>query len=604
MIIRLTQGTIVSQGLTNGQVLFLSPSTTEKVTKINIKSNQIKEEINKFYSLLENAINKIEKIKQSQPNHQVTLILSAYKTILEDKFLKKDTIDYISSHQCNVEYAIDRIFQKHIDNINQTKNESIQIRAIDLHDIRCHLLSIRRNTIAKSSENIILVTKDISFYELLQLSKYNIKAILIEEGSSLSHLSILSKGLGIPLVIQLKNITKTLSNSDYIFLNTYKKKIIISPTDEEKIKIKKQTKLFSSTQKKLTSNNLPFVLNTEDKRKVEILFNIDIDYPFFLDKISQYQANVGLYRTEHLFLSHGETVSSKKQIEIYKRVLESSHGNFFVFRTIDIGIDKVELNLKKKEKDTNTFLYLNNDSDSMGVRGIRYSLKNPLFFRKQLNAIFKAAFIHNQYNQERKISLKKIGIMFPVVSTKQEIIEALKHIEIVKEKLLKENIKIERNIYEIGIMIEVPSILFDLKSVSEVVDFMSIGSNDMIQYIMATNRNCEELRRLTQPLQISILKLLSQIVKEGKNISICGDLGANPYYFPILLGLGIQKYSMNISDAVLLRNMAKRINYALCLQLVDKILNSPTLEKRKKHLITFHKTYFNDYIKKNMITLT
>ncbi len=375
----------------------------------------------------------------------------------------------------------------------------------------------------KKIKNEILVAKDLSPTQTVSINKKYIKGFITCIGTATSHTAIIAKSLEIPAVVGVTNAMEEIKENDIIMIDGYDGMILVNPTNSEIEKIKKKEREINQIKKKI------YILKnkeaiTKDGKRIKLYANIE--FPEEIDSVIKYGADgIGLFRTEYLYLKRNDLPSEEEQFFSYKKITEKMKGKSIIIRTIDVGGDKFISEFHGPEE-LHSFL---------GLRGIRFSLERKDVFLTQIRAILKASYFGD------------LKIMFPMITTREEVIEAKKIVEFAKKQLKSEKINFKEDI-EIGVMIETPSAAVVSDDIGKEVNFFSIGSNDLIQYTLAIDRVSEKLSYLYQPCHPSVLKLIKLTVENAKKnnikVSLCGEMASNPDIACLLIGLGIEELSM------------------------------------------------------------
>ncbi|MFI4853245.1 MAG: phosphoenolpyruvate--protein phosphotransferase [Candidatus Makana argininalis] len=554
-------GISVSPGIAFGKALIIKK---EKIilNKKKIKSYQVTNEIEKLYFAINKTSNQLKKIKNTKIKYldkEKELIFDSYLMILEDIEFKNDILNMIKNNLISADYAVNNVIKKQIQNIKLIKDKYLSERNYDIYDIGDRLirniLNISIIDIENINENSILISFDISPSEIVQFNKNKIQGFITDIGGKTSHTSIIARSLEIPAIVGTINITKNVNNGDYIILDALNNKIYINPKSNiiKKIKVIKFNYLIE--KKKLDKiKNLSSI--TVDNHKVKICSNINNIKDIL--KLKKYGSEgIGLYRSEFIFMDRNTIPSEKEQLNIYKNISKSIQNKKKIIRTIDIGGDKQisYINFKKEE---NPFL---------GCRGIRISIINNKIIRSQLKSILRAS------------AFGKLCIMFPMIIELEELRLLNKEIFLIKQKLRNKNILFDENI-EIGIMIETPSSALISKSLSLEVDFLSIGTNDLTQYTLAVDRGNESISCLYNPFSISVILLINKIIKNshysGKWISMCGELAGDKKATKLLLGMGLDEFSMSSVYIPEIKNIIRKSNFLKSKNFLEQILSKST----------------------------
>lgn len=522
-------------------------------------------EINKLTDALEISKAELEKIKKQTHEtlgEEHAEIFSAHLLVLSDPELIDPIIDKIETEQINAEYALDEVTQSFIQIFENMDNEYMRERAADIKDvtkrIMAHLLNVSFPNPALIDEKVIVVAEDLTPSDTAQLNKEFVQGFTTNIGGRTSHSAIMARSLEIPAVVGTKEVTEQVRNGDMLIVDGIEGKIIINPSDEEITFYKeKQTDFEKQKQEWAKLKDQPTL--SRDNVQVELAANIGTpdDVKGVLNNGGE---GVGLYRTEFLYMGKNELPTEEEQFTAYKSVLEQMQDKPVIVRTLDIGGDK-ELPYLELPEEMNPFL---------GLRAIRLCLERDDIFRTQLRALLRASTYGN------------LKIMFPMIATLDEFRQA-KHILLEeKEKLKSEGITVSDEI-EIGIMVEIPSTAVIAHQFAKEVDFFSIGTNDLIQYTLAADRMNERVSYLYQPYHPAILNLVNNVIEaahaKGKWAGMCGEMAGDSIAIPILLGLGLDEFSMSATSILPARTQIKDLSQKELASYKEQLLHMDTAEE-------------------------
>ena len=553
----------------------------------SIASQQINEEFSRFVELKQRLKNHFEvlcKTSDKTVKKEIEELLVSHSLIIEDPIITQEIKNYLRKKLCNSETAIYHVFNKYISKIRNLKDHYLQQRAYDMEDIRNHLISLSNlNKEVIIDKNSILVTDNLFPTDFLKIKFQNVKGILLENGGESSHSSIIAKNLDIPMLIKVSGSLTKINNGDIIMLDSYSRIVYINPNESIKEKFKKTVLSYREVGHRISQIKSPIVTTTDNK-KITISVNIEATNEESLTKIRENVSGVGLYRTEYLFMNKSGFPSEEKQLETYKKIVEISGEKEVIIRTVDIGGDK----LPTEKTDS-----LGDDSP-LGYRAIRFSLKNKKYFKEQISAILRSS----HYG--------KVSILFPMIASYEEFIVTMKIFKQVQTELKEKNLYFDSKI-AIGIMVEVPSIIPILPHIIHQVDFLSIGTNDLIQYTLAMDRDNPEVAYLYQPLHTAVLNQIKTVAEIGrkydKKVSLCGEMAGVPFYSPIMLGLDIYHLSMSPYRINDVKNAISRLNYHDCVQLVKNVINEPSNQGSNNLLKKFHRKHLKDLIDSKVVIL-
>jgi phosphoenolpyruvate-protein phosphotransferase (PTS system enzyme I) len=489
-------------------------------------------------------------------------IFEAHLLVLSDPELNAPIEDKIKSENVNAETALKETADMFIMMFEQMDNEYMKERAADIRDVTkrvlSHLLGVHIVNPSMIAEEVIIVAEDLTPSDTAQLNRQFVKGFTTNIGGRTSHSAIMARSMEIPAVVGTKTATEEINNGDLVVVDGLKGEVHINPTPElveQYRKTHEEYELQKAEWAKLV--NEPTV--SADDHHVELAANIGT--PKDLKGVTENGGEgVGLYRTEFLYMGRDQLPTEEEQFEAYKAVLEGMCGKPVVVRTLDIGGDK-ELPYLELPKELNPFL---------GFRAIRLCLEEQDIFRTQLRALLRASSYGN------------LKIMFPMIATLDEFREAKAILEEEKQKLISENQKVAEYI-ELGIMVEIPSTAVLADQFAKEVDFFSIGTNDLIQYTMAADRMNQRVSYLYQPYSPSILRLVKMVIDaahaEGKWAGMCGEMAGDETAIPVLLGLGLDEFSMSATSILKARSLIRNLKKSDMEKLVQEVLNMQTTDQ-------------------------
>lgn len=559
----MVKGKGVSKGIGIGHTKVLK---NEEVKLTDFKVDDKENELNYFRKCLNNVIEDTKKVIEKLSGTEAD-IMNAYLMILQDPTLTEETERLIQEEGYNAGYAAKVGFETVEEVFKNMDDEYMSARASDIEDMKQRVVNkiINKAEIDLSNlpENTVLVGKDLSTSDTAKLNLKTIAGIIIENGSENSHVSIMARTHEIPAIVGVKGALDSIPNDSDIAINGETGEIFINPSPEE---ISKLTKI--KNELKDEKGNLAKFKNkksiTKDGYKTEVVANIGT--PKDMDAVIENGAEgVGLFRSEFLYMDSDTMPTEEEQFEAYKEVLEKSEGKRVIVRTLDIGGDK-DLKYLNLEKEDNPFL---------GYRAIRICLREPEIFKVQLRALCRAS------------NYGKLAIMLPMISSVDEIRSAKDIINEVKEELKAENIKFDKNV-KVGIMIEVPSAAIMAEQLATECDFFSIGTNDLIQYTVAVERGNEKISDLYTKFHPAVIRLIKMAIDGAHKSKIfcgmCGEAASDERFIPLLVGLGLDEFSMNPTKILNSRKMIRNLNHKECKKLVQEILRMSSASEIKARL--------------------
>lgn len=525
------RGIGVSSGIAIGNVRLFQFATPLDIEKTTIQKSQSDTEINRFelaIDLTRTALQElVERVTQRGEDKALSEVLSMHMLLLEDRMVTDRTKELIQSNLYSAEYAL-TLTVKEIRDKYSTLPDLFRERFKDVEDICRRILDNLLGRETMSLEDIedqcIIISKDLTPSDTASLRSDKVLGFVTEVGGKTSHTAILARALEIPAVVGVKSLTRYVRPNDTIVIDGSTGIVIINPPDDELDEYYDLRTQFAVRRSKLfeISELEPVTL---DGHKIELAANIE--FPEEVELVKKYSAHgVGLYRTEFLFLDRHFLPSEDEQYEHYIKIAEELYPKPVIIRTLDLGGDKFAHALDHV-KELNPYL---------GCRAIRFCLQNPDIFRIQLRAIMRASV------------KKNVKIMYPLISSIDELWEANEFLERIKKELVSEGVEIDDSI-KTGAMIEVPSAVMMARDMSDSLSFFSIGTNDLIQYTLAVDRGNEKITELYQPLHPSVLRMISTVVQAGREfsipVSVCGEMAGDPLTALVLLSLGVEKLSMS-----------------------------------------------------------
>lgn len=555
----------ISEGIGLGKAVILKENRLkiekQKIENISAEKQQIYDAVKEVESEIEKLIKNIDGTEKE--------IMQAYLMILQDPSLIQETIKIIEQEKCNSAYAVENGLNQIIKTFEEMDDPYMAARSRDIEDMKkrilAKLLKIEEIDLSKLPENTILVAKELSTSDTAKMNLKNISGIITEIGGVNSHMAIIARTNEIPAVVGIKHIFENIKENDYIALNGATGEIFLNPT-QEKIKelTKNQENIKQEKQELEKYKNKKAI--TKDGHQVELLANIGgpQDIQIVIDNTAE---GVGLLRSEFLYMDAKDFPSEEEQFEAYKKIAESLENKRLVIRTLDIGGDK-DLKYMKLPKEENPFL---------GYRAIRIYLDNVDLFKVQLRAILRASSYGN------------VAIMLPMISSIEELRKSKEIIEEVKQELKIKNIKFNENI-EVGIMVEIPSSAVMADEFAKECDFFSIGTNDLIQYTIAVERGNEKLVNLYSHFNPAVIHLIKSAIdgahKNGILCGMCGEAAGDVKFIPLLVGLGLDEFSMNANKILKARKLITDLSFEECKQLAKKVLQLNSAEDVKRILDT------------------
>lgn len=556
----------ISEGIGLGKAVILEENRL-KIEKQKIEN--ISAEKQKIYDAVKEVESEIEKLIKNIDGTEKE-IMQAYLMILQDPSLIQETIKIIEQEKCNSAYAVENGLNQIIKTFEEMDDPYMAARSRDIEDMKkrilAKLLKIEEIDLSKLPENTILVAKELSTSDSAKMNLKNISGIITEIGGVNSHMAIIARTNEIPAIVGIRHIFENIKENDFIALNGATGEIFLNPTQEKIEELTKNQENIKQEKQELEKYKNKKAI-TKDGHQVELLANIGgpQDIQIVIDNTAE---GVGLLRSEFLYMDAKDFPSEEEQFEAYKKIAESLENKRLVIRTLDIGGDK-DLKYMKLPKEENPFL---------GYRAIRIYLDNVDLFKVQLRAILRASSYGN------------VAIMLPMISSIEELRKSKEIIEEVKQELKEKNIKFNENI-EVGIMIEIPSSAVMADEFAKECDFFSIGTNDLIQYTIAVERGNEKLANLYSHFNPAVIRLIKSAIdgahKNGILCGMCGEAAGDVKFIPLLVGLGLDEFSMNANKILKARKLITDLSFEECKELANKVLKLESTEEVKRILDNF-----------------
>ena len=566
-------GIPASPGVAHGQVFRFLHEEVE-VLNYEVKEEDHPKEIARFKEALNITYEQIQEIREGVAKNlgeKEAGIFDAHLMVLEDKALIDDVEKEIRTTGDNVEQCLHRVSQRYYDYFNQLEDVYLRERASDLKDISRRLI---RNLIGATaagtaflSDPRVLVSEDLTPSDTASLDRSKIIALATETGGQTSHAVIMARASSVPAVVGVRSLIEGLKEGDTLLVDGFEGLVIINPSETTLFRYGK-VGIRRKRLNDLVEEDADEPALTKDGHPVQLFANADSPEEV-ISGINSSCEGVGLFRTEALFLRKNEMPSEDVQFSNYRELVETANPLSVTIRTLDLGGDKV-LNLSGREKENNPF---------MGFRAIRYCLQNPEIFIRQLRAILRAS------------AYGKIKLLFPMVSGVGEVIRAKVLLNRAKDELTEQKVKFDETI-EIGCMIETPSAVTICDLLAKEVDFFSVGTNDLVQYLLAVDRVNNQIAYLYEPHHPAVIRSLQHVSKvaqnSGRPITVCGEIAGDPHFLPLLLGLGLNHLSCAPPLLKELKFFARRFTQSECEALVDEVLSMARPIQIKERLKDFY----------------
>ena len=566
-------GSGIGRGIAIGNAYVLKNSDIE-IPHLNIEQSAIPAEIKRFKSAVLETENRYKALLKNLPKNapkESAAFINAHMMMLRDPLLADASAKIIKSQKINAEQALEIQSKKLIAVFDKMEDPYLRNKRSDVEHItnsllRCLLGIVSHNLDEASNEELsgkIIISKDLTPAETMFIKEHKVAGFMTDLGSPISHTAIIARSLKMPAVVGLHASIKYISDDDLLIVDGLRGTILINPTDAVLKEYKVRLREIREREKHLKTLTKK-VSRTLDGRRIQLSANIESIKELKEVKLVN-AAGVGLYRTEYLFMNRNQAPTEKEQFLAYKRIV-TSVAKPVIIRTLDIGGDK-QLDFNYPQKTSS--------ESPLGLRAVRLCLNHVEIFKPQLRAILRAS------------AFGKIAIMIPMVSNYDEINQVLNIIKQTKLELRKEGIEFDSRI-KVGGMIEVPASAIMADIFAKKLDFLSIGTNDLIQYTLAIDRVDDAVNYLYDPIHPAVLQLIKQVLRAGKKaeipVSLCGEMAGNANYTRLLLGLGLKNFSMDTSNLLevkekVLTSDSKKFKY-----LISKIMNSDNANQARDYL--------------------
>lgn len=578
------KGFSVSKGIAHGEAFVLLHKELETPV-YEIRDSDKPAEIKRFEAAILKARKDILELKSelsAKVGEAEAAIFDAHILVLEDVAVMQETLSMFGEKNYNIEYCYSSVINKFIAAFERIDDPYIKERIADFKDVSRrvlgNMLGVQTAKIGAFSDPLVLVSSDFAPADFSLVDKSKILAIVTEKGSQTSHTAILSRSLGIPCVAGIPEVAEKVSTGDMLLVDGYNGTVVINPSERT---LSHYTELESAHREiaLMYATSLPYPSVTPDGRAFSVEINISSPAEISEDSAVAACDGVGLFRTENFFMEFGGFPDEESQFKAYRDAALAARGKPVVVRTLDLGGDKNLSLMKAVNKEENPF---------MGYRAIRFCLDHKDIFLAQLRAILRAS------------AYGKVKILLPMISSIREVEKSKLLIEQAKGELEKEGQPFDKNL-ELGVMIEVPSAALTADVIAAECDFISIGTNDLIQYLLAVDRVNDLVANLYEPTHTAVIRTLDMVVasalKAGIPACVCGELAADPIFAPLLLGMGVTEFSMSPKSVSEIKFLLRKVPYEKARALRDEVLGLKRSRQIASYLRSFHYEALERFLK-------
>ncbi len=576
--VRTYKGIGASPGIAIGRAIIVEKRVAA-VYRVPVREEDVEGERTRFLEALQQTRDQLLELKQKvsrSMGDEYAQIFEAHAMIVSDASFADKVIQKIESELVNAEWALTEVQEELLARFRSFEDEYLRERMADVKDVSERVLTnlqgISHHDLSEIKHDVIILADDLTPSDTVHFNRRPIVGFATETGGRTSHTSIIAKSLFMPAVIGVPRLTKIVDNDEVIIVDGYEGTLVVNPTPAMITEYRGRVSRHEEEEKRLLQNrNLAAV--TRDARKISLQANIELVEE--LGDATKFGAEgIGLYRSEFLYISKSPLLPTEEEhFEIYKKLAEALAPNWCVIRTFDLGGKKLARQIMGGKE----------DNPVLGLRGLRLCMRHRDMFRTQLRALLRAS-AHG-----------KIKIMFPLVSGVQELRQVKTLVREIKIELDAEGIEYNKEL-QIGIMIEVPAAAVIADLLATEADFFAIGTNDLIQYSLAIDRSNENVSYLYEPLHPALLRLVKGVIDAGKRagipVSMCGEMASDPIYAIVLIGLGLEIFSMNPSSIPVIKNVVRSVKYKECRRIADMALQKKTAQEIEEFVIESVATRF------------
>ena len=553
-------GIPISGGIAIGKLVYMQHQDLGELTTSYISYSEIEREQKRFVQAADSAEQSFEQAMEALPENltKESDIIYMHKMLCRDPKLADRTLSNIEQKLFSAESALQRALEEITEEFSNIEDDFFRDTVNDLHLVGERImdkLTGKDPYNIREGEPVILMARDLSPADTIELSLDNVLAMVTEDGGKTSHAGILARSLGIPAVVGVAGLGRTVHSGDMVIVDGLKGTILLNPTNEEKYQYAESAMEYEHYKGRISELcNDP--AETVDGHRVEVLANVG-----WVEEIPKAIASgaegVGLYRTEFSFMNRTSTPTEAELYKEYADAVRALGGRGACFRTLDIGSDKLTLSLD----------HLSEANPALGLRAIRYCLRHPRLFRAQLRALLRAT------------AGVPASLMFPLVADLTELRQIAHIVSEVRQDLADSGENFARDI-SMGVMVELPSTVIMAEEIAEEIDFFSIGTNDLIQYTLGVDRGNAQVSHIYQPLHPAVLHSIKRVVdvahQSGIAVNVCGEMAADPYCLPVLLGMPVDTISMSAQAIPGIKSIIRQLSLEDCLELVREVLKSNT----------------------------
>jgi phosphotransferase system enzyme I (PtsI) len=564
------KGIAVSEGIAIAKAMVMD-SDEYQIPRRVVGNDLRLAEVERVNEAFESAVSELLQLEEGSHEFSQKAIRDIYavhQRFLQDETLRSKIIDMVCEECITAEYAVASVLEQTRDTFRKSQDRYISDRASDIIDIEKrilkHLIELKESSIDHIASSIVVVAKDLRPTQIAKFDTKYVMGVACDTGGKTSHAAIIAKAMGIPTVFALEDLTSIVKRGDMVIIDANQGKVVVNPDEETLRQYRQLSENFQRSLQKLEPIKYEPAM-TKDGARITMLANIEFAHE--VEQVLDMHADgIGLFRTEFLYLKTGMEPSENDHFDAYSHVASALKDKPLVIRTMDMGADKF----------TQSHRFTPEINPSLGLRSIRFSLKNLDMFKTQLRAIYRASEFGN------------IKIMLPLVTSVRELMEVQRVLSEVCKQLENEGVPFN---YEmpLGIMIETPSAALTAQTLAKHVEFFSIGTNDLTQYVLAVDRGNAQVSDMFSSAEPAVLHLIKNVIEQAKasniDVSICGEMAANPRYVMLLLGMGIRSLSITPSMILEIKNLIRAVTTGQCEEIAARVLGMESEEEITGYLI-------------------
>jgi phosphotransferase system enzyme I (PtsI) len=569
--IRTYKGYGVSPGIAIGRAVIIERREAS-VFRVPIREEDVASEVNRFMESLEKTRDQLIELKQKvsrSMGDEYASIFEAHAMIVRDPSFADKVVQKIESEQVNAEWALSEVQEELQARFQSFDDEYLRERVVDVRDVadrvQTNLQGIAHHELSEITHDVIILADDLTPSDTIHFNVRPIVGFATESGGRTSHTSIIAKSLFMPAIIGVPRLTKMIDNDELVIVDGYEGVLIVNPTQAMIAEYQSRVLRHEEAERRLLENRAEPAV-TKDNHRIALQANIEL-VEELKDAVRFGAEGIGLYRSEFLYMTKSPLLPTEEEhLQLYRKLAEALAPRECVIRTFDLGGKKLAREVIGSKE----------DNPVLGLRGLRLCMKHRDMFKTQLRALLRASAFGN------------IKIMFPLVSGVQELRQVKTLVREIRSELDEQGIAYNRDL-RIGIMIEVPSAALIADMLATESDFFSIGTNDLIQYSLAIDRSNENVGYLYEPLHPALLRLIKGVIDAGKRggipVSLCGEMASDPIYAVVLLGLGLEIFSMNPSSIPVIKNLIRSVRYRDCRRIAELALQKKTAQEIEEFVI-------------------